>query len=88
MAEHVGAQDVVPRGRAVVARELQHEGRAGVPVPDLGGVDAMPDGGRVRALEEVVDGRADGAVAGGAGQQRVVAEGLDVVASFHVRDET
>lgn len=60
--EQIVPEDVLPDGRAVIEREVQRQGRAGVPVPDLGGVDAVPVGELVGALQEVVDGGADGPV--------------------------
>ena len=70
----VGAERIVVDDLALVADpELQR--RAGVPVPDLGGVDAMPVR-NVLALEQVVDrGRVR------AGARDVIAEGLAIPAA-------
>lgn len=78
--EYIRAQHMLPDGLPVVVGQVQSHGSAGVVVPDLGLVDAVPVAPAGRRLEEVVDGRRDGAVAVRLG----VPEGLDKVALFNV----
>ncbi|KAK4135698.1 AIP3-domain-containing protein [Trichocladium antarcticum] len=85
--EDIGAQHNLAHAGAVVVGERQGEGRAGVVVPDLGGVDAVPERLADGALEEVVDGGAGGAVAVGRLDQQRVPEGLLEVALLRVGDE-
>lgn len=70
--QHIGPEDVLPNRLPVVVGQVQAHGRPRVVVPNLGLVDAVPVAAGVLGLEQVVDGRRDGAVA----LQLSIAEGL------------
>jgi hypothetical protein len=84
-AEDAGSKSLLSDRLAVVIGQVQVERGAGVVVPDLGDVDAVPDGLADVAFNEVVDGSAGRAVgvASGGG----VTERLYKVAFLNVGDE-
>lgn len=88
----VGAEDDIANGRAIIPGQREPERRTRIVVPDLDGVaHAVPVRETCRALQEVVDAGAVGAVvlvfAVAVGERLGVPEGLDVEPLFWVRGQ-
>src|SRR5208283_4467599 len=73
----IGAEADALDRRAGVERNLELERGAGIMVPGLGGVDAMPMGALAARQQEI-----DGGRGGAPGAVRLVAKGLAKMAAF------